>query len=83
MVFSPLKDMLICPFLKKPSLDPTIQDNLQPVSDLPVLGKLMAKVIHSRFSQDPGLGMFLDTEITLIVLLDDLWWEQVEVVHPS
>lgn len=43
------------------------------MSDVTILGKLLVKVVHSKFNQDPGLAMFLDTEMALIVLLDDLW----------
>lgn len=40
-------------FLSKPSAYSTVLDNFYPVSNLPVLGKIVEKVIHTASSANP------------------------------
>ena len=40
-----LKESVVCPLLKKPSLDVDVLSNYRPVSNLPQLSKVLEKVI--------------------------------------
>ncbi|XP_067320839.1 uncharacterized protein [Anolis sagrei] len=78
-----LKQAVIKPLLKKPSLDPTKLDNFRPVSNLPFLGKVMESVVASQLQVflrdtdylDPAQSGFRPghgTETVLVALVDDL-----------
>lgn len=43
-----LKQVVICSFLKKPSLESNMLDNYQPVSNLEFLGKMIKVVVESQ-----------------------------------
>lgn len=73
--------------LKRPSLDLTMLDNFCLVSNLPFLGKVVNKVVMQQLQSDLDEADQLDhfqsgsrfghgTETTLLMLLDDLWWQQ-------
>uniref|UniRef100_A0A670IWM0 Reverse transcriptase domain-containing protein n=1 Tax=Podarcis muralis TaxID=64176 RepID=A0A670IWM0_PODMU len=78
-----LKEVLVCPLLKKTSLDPLDLSNYCPVSNLPYLGKVIERAVAEQlgrfleetstldpFQSDfrPGFG----TETALVALTDDL-----------
>lgn len=71
-----LKVSVVHPLLKKPSLDPIVVDNFQPVSDL---SKVITQVVGSRLQEILEEMEDLDTfqsslkpETALVTLLDDL-----------
>ena len=47
---SQLKAAIIRPIIKGPALDPDDYSNFRPVSNLPVLGKIIEKVVYSRLT---------------------------------
>ena len=47
---SSLKTAIVRPILKKPSLDSEDYSNFRPVSNLPVLGKIIEKVVYTRLN---------------------------------
>ena len=50
IVTSKLKQALITPLIKKPSLDPNILKKYRPVSNLPFLSKVLERVVLARLS---------------------------------
>ncbi|XP_077782882.1 uncharacterized protein LOC144327417 [Podarcis muralis] len=78
-----LKEAVVCPLLKKTSLDPLDLSNYRPVSNLPYLGKVIERAVAEqlgRFLEEtsaldpfqssfrPGFGM----EMALVALTDDI-----------
>ena len=47
-ILSCLREAVIRPLLKKPSLDPSVLDNYWPVSNIPFLGKVLESVVFSQ-----------------------------------
>lgn len=71
------------PLLKKPSMDPTEPANYHPISNLPLLGKVIERVAAKQlqasldesctlypfqYTFHPGYGM----QLVLVILIDDL-----------
>lgn len=55
-VVSPaLKEVVVHPLLNRPSMNPTILDNLHPVSTLPFLGKVGERVAGTHY-KGPWMG---------------------------
>lgn len=48
VVSPPLREALICPLLKKPSLEPAILDKMHLVCNLPFGGKVIEKVVTQQ-----------------------------------
>ncbi|KAK9396605.1 RNA-directed DNA polymerase from mobile element jockey-like [Crotalus adamanteus] len=80
----PLKEAVVRPLLKKPSLDPAVLKNFRPVSNLPFVGKVVEKVVASQLLRSLDETNYLDpfqsgfrpgysTETALVALTDDLW----------
>ena len=80
---SDLKSAIVCPLLKKPSLDSEVMKNYRPVSNLSFLSKLIEKVIASRLVkhlQNNGLSdkfqsayrKFHSTETALLRVQNDI-----------
>ena len=51
VVPQPLKKAMVRPGLKKPSLDSKVHNNYRPVSNLPVLSKIIEKVVFIRIEE--------------------------------
>ena len=56
-VSSSLKDALITPILKKPSLDPEDLKNFRPVSDLPYISKIIERVVAAQLNKHMSENM--------------------------
>ena len=78
-----LKQAIVRPLLKKPSLDPTNLNNFRPVSNIPFLGKVIERVVATQLQRvleeadylDPfqsGFRPGFGTETALVALVDDL-----------
>ena len=78
-----LKEVVVRPTLKKPSLTSTVLDNYWPVSNIPVLGKALERVVASQLQGfldetdylDPfqsGFSPGYGTETALVALVEDL-----------
>ena len=78
-----LKTALVRPILKDKALDTEIKKNFRPVSNLPVLGKIIEKVVYDRLDQHLQCNNLLDpnqsayrkchsTETTLLKLQNDV-----------
>ncbi|XP_070800657.1 uncharacterized protein, partial [Pituophis catenifer annectens] len=79
-----LKEAVVRPLLKKPSLDPAILANYRPVSNLRFMAKVVESVVARQFPQFLEETSYLDpfqsgfrsghsTETALVALVDDLW----------
>lgn len=51
MVPSALKEVVVCPFLKRPSLSPTVLGNICLVSNLFILGNIVECVVDYRLQR--------------------------------
>ncbi|XP_061469317.1 uncharacterized protein LOC133378496 isoform X1 [Rhineura floridana] len=78
-----LKEAIIIPLLKKPSLNPSCLNNFHPVSNLPFLSKIIERVVASQLQSFLELTDYYDsfqsgfrpgngTETVLVALVDDL-----------
>lgn len=78
-----LKQAVVCSLLKKPSLNPSILDNYQPVSNLPFQGKVVKQVVVSQLQRALDEANYLNSfhsgfstgfgmETALVILVDDL-----------
>uniref|UniRef100_A0A2D4LQ82 Reverse transcriptase domain-containing protein n=1 Tax=Micrurus spixii TaxID=129469 RepID=A0A2D4LQ82_9SAUR len=81
----PLKEAVVRPLLKKPSVDPADLNNFHPVSNLPFVGKVVERVVALQLRRSLDEADYLDpfqsgfrprysTEMALVALTDDLWW---------
>lgn len=51
MVPSALKEVVVCPLLKRPSLNPTMLGNFSPVSNLLILGNIVECVVDDQLQR--------------------------------
>ena len=79
-----LKLSLITPLLKKPKLDKTKLSNYRPISQIPLLAKILEKVVYKQLikyltkynlldNRQNGFWQGHSTETTLLSLFDDLY----------
>ncbi|XP_058024600.1 uncharacterized protein LOC131190994 [Ahaetulla prasina] len=79
-----LKEAVVRPLLKKPSLDPAVLGNYRPVSNLRFTAKVVESAVACQLPQHLDEAVYLDpfqsgfwprysTETALVALVDDLW----------
>ena len=79
-----LKNAIVLPLLKKPSLDPNVLSNYRPISTLPFLSKVIERIVLKKLNdhlssynlvshEQFGYKKFHSTETLLIKLLSDTY----------